>query len=207
MKKYVIIAIIGILIIILGINFYKQNEYQKYCQDCSRRHVTFTELEDVKRERKLDSIEQILNYQEHISNQFSKISNRNLTENEKSRLDNAVVKVDYDENKTYDLNQIIKMEADYKSVSDELDKLEHDNSERTYKAEIKIDLETIKADQDIINGKKLTIRQNEQFKALNLELDNIDYDENFDYEIGTLGEIKREIKTLKNKFNNLVENV
>lgn len=207
MKKYVIIAIIGILIIILGINFYKQNEYQKYCQDCSRRHVTFTELEDVKRERKLDSIEQILNYQEHISNQFSKISNRNLTENEKSRLDNAVVKVDYDENKTYDLNQIIKMEADYKTVSDELDKLEHDNSERTYKAEIKIDLETIKADQDIINGKKLTIRQNEQFKALNLELDNIDYDENFDYEIGTLGEIKREIKTLKNKFNNLVENV
>ncbi len=207
MKKYVIIAIIGILIIILGINFYKQNEYQKYCQDCSRRHVTFTELEDVKRERKLDSIEQILNYQEHISNQFSKISNRNLTENEKSRLDNAVVKVDYDENKTYDLNQIIKIEADYKSVSDELDKLEHDNSERTYKAEIKINLETIKADQDIINGKKLTIRQNEQFKALNLELDNIDYDENFDYEIGTLGEIKREIKTLKNKFNNLVENL
>ncbi len=207
MKKYVIIAIIGILIIILGINFYKQNEYQKYCQDCSRRHVTFTELEDVKRERKLDSIEQILNYQEHISNQFSKISNRNLTENEKSRLDNAVVKVDYDENKTYDLNQIIKMEADYKSVSDELDKLEHDNSERTYKAEIKIDLETIKAAQDIINGKELTIRQNEQFKALNLELDNIDYDENFDYEIGTLGEIKREIKTLKNKFNNLVENL
>lgn len=208
MKRIYIVAVVLILIIsFIGTNIYKQHEYYKYCSDCEAKHVTFNQLEEIKSERSLNAESNILEYRDHIANQTTKLSYRDLNEAETNRLDTAKVKKVYDEDKVYSVDELISLEDNYKKINDELDDLEHDNSERTYKLEISGYLEEIKQNQNILETKELTVLENKELKVLNEELDDINYDEKTDYSIGTLGDIKREIKALNNKYNNITNNL
>lgn len=211
MKKNVIFITCSILVIIVGIlslNQYRQKEYQRYCQGvCDDKHISSNELEEIKYNRQITAENNIIEYIDNNSNLYTRLSNYNLSSKEKNRLEKAKVMTVYDENKDYDLDDLIIIEKNYKESNDELEKLLHDFKENNRKEVMETYLKEINEYKTRIESKVLSDSEQNDYESINEKFKKIEYDKNKDYPLGVLEDISAEIKSVRREYKNLDSNV
>lgn len=210
MKRMIIILMIVILVMIAGFKIYSvhlANEFQKYCiEDCEVKHVSKAELNNVKQSRSELATSNIIDYQDHITNTKQRLSRYDLSDEQSEKLESANVTTEYNSDLDYTTDELIKLEADYKKVSDIVDEVDLEFGKSTYQEKIAGYLDDIDQDKEKLNKASLSSGNKQQLDNLNKELSNLDYDESVSYDLDELNAYAKEYRELAKQYNYLATN-
>lgn len=210
MKRMIIILMIVMLVMIAGFKIYSvhlTNEFQKYCiEDCEVNHVSKAELNNVKQSRSELATSNIIDYQDHITNTKQRLSRYDLSDEQSEKLEGANVTTEYNSDLDYTTDELIKLEADYKKVSDNVDEVDLEFSKSTYQEKIAGYQDDINQDKEELNKTSLSSGDKQQLDNLNKELSDLDYDESVNYDLDELNAFAKEYKQLAKQYNYLATN-
>lgn len=207
MKRMIIILMITILVLIAGYKVYSVHlaiEFKKYCvEDCEVNHVSRSELDNVKQSRSELAITNITNYQDHISSTKQRLSNYDLDDELLDRLEKANVTTEYNSDLNYTVDELMKLETNYKRVSNELDQIEFEFNQSIYQTQIACYLDVIKHDKARLEIADLSDDEQKQYEELNEELNSIDYNRATSYDLDELNAYAKQFKNLAKQYDYL----
>lgn len=205
-RKYIVVIVVVIIIIsFIGTNIYKQHEYHKYCIDCNAKYVTFNELDIIKAKREEKATSNIEYLEDTTDSYRALIHEDELTSNELTDFNKFKVDNVYDEDKIYNVDELIKIEANYEQVNNDMKNLYINSTIRIYKEEIDDNLKQINNDIEIIESKTLDEYQEKDYAKYQNELRLINYDKSNTYEISEIEKLDQNINKLRRHFDYLAD--
>lgn len=209
MKRIILILTITVLVIVGAYKLYSFHlvmEFKQYCiEDCEVTHVSKSELDSVKQSRSEIATTNILDYKEHISDTEQRLSNYDLNDKLSSKLDSTKVSTEYNSDLDYSVDELIDLEANYKHVSDELDQIELEFNQSTYRTQIAGYQDIIKQDKERLELADLSSEEQQQVDNLDNQLKEVDYDRATGYDLDQLNTYAKEYKELAKQYDYLAK--
>lgn len=209
-KKFIIIIIVVIVIALLVFKFQihaKQNleDYNKYCiEDCNDSKVTNKELKAVITKREEVAIANIKKNIKSIDDTTAYLKKKKLTTEESKKLENIKVDSKYDSSKDYNIDELIVMETNYKTMSKQIEELKTEVRIRTLTKSIVANNKKISSIKKDIKSYELTSKESSKLKKLNEQLT---YDEKNEYTVKELTTINQTYADLVESYNTLLSSI